>query len=190
MSAESAGPAGDRALLERVDSLVTGGYIGAQRAEDAAAAVPAARQRVLDWLRITSAEGDWRRFERLASLALHLHPEGLGPILAAVLVSGPAGVNTEDLVDLLGELQAPEGVEPVAALVRERKSTDGPYFTFCVKALQVLGEIGTPEAVGFLRSVATGDPAAWPDPLRWHAAEELGIEDELGFDEDRMLGGS
>lgn len=26
-------------------------------------------------------------------------------------------------------------------------------------------------------------------PLRWHAAEELGIEDELGFDEDEMLGG-
>lgn len=149
------------------------------------------RQRVLDWLRITSTEGDWRRFERLAALALHLHPEGLGPILATVLATQPPGVNTEDLVDLLGELRAPEGVEPVAALVRERKSADGPYFTFCVKAaLQSLGKIGTPEALGFLRSIATGDPAAWPDPLRRHAAEELGIEDELGFDEDRMRGGS
>lgn len=190
MSAESAGPVTDRALLEQADFLVTGGYVGAERAEETAAAVPVARQRVLDWLRITSAEGDWRRFERLTALALHLHPEGLGPILAAVLVTRPTGVNTEDLVDLLGELRAPEGVEPVAALVRERKSTDSPYFTFCVKALQTLGEIGTPEAVGFLRGIATGDPAAWPDPLRWHAAEELGIEDELGFDEDRMLGGS
>ncbi|WP_145969027.1 HEAT repeat domain-containing protein [Streptomyces hyaluromycini] len=190
MSAESAGPVADRALLERVDSLVTGGYVGAERAEESAVAVPAARQRVLDWLRITSAEGDWRRFERLAVLALHVHPEGLGPILATVLATRPAGVNTEDLVDLLGELRAPEGVEPVATLVRERKSTDGPYFAFCVKALQALGEIGTPEAVRFLRGIATGDPAAWPDPLRWHAAEELGIEDELGFDEDRMLGGS
>ncbi|WP_046734623.1 HEAT repeat domain-containing protein [Streptomyces humi] len=176
--------------LERADSLVTGGYISTRRAEETAAAVPAARQRVLDWLRITSAEGDWRRFERLAALALHLHPEGLGPILAAVLVSRPAGVNTEDMVDLLGELRAPEGVEPVAALVRERKSTDGPCFTFCVKALQTLGEIGTPEAVGFLRGIATGDPAAWPDTLRRHAAEELGIEDELGFDEDGTLGRS
>ncbi|MBW8801669.1 MAG: hypothetical protein JF597_51500 [Streptomyces sp.] len=55
-----------------------------------------------------------------------------------MLVSRPAGVNTEDLVDLLGELRAPEGGEPVAALVRERKSTDGPYFTFCVNALQTL----------------------------------------------------
>ncbi|MGW5657481.1 hypothetical protein ACWDFR_29000 [Streptomyces sp. 900105755] len=190
MSAESAGSAADRALLERVDSLLAGGYVSAQRAEETAAAVPAARQRILDWLRITSAESDWRRFERLAGLALHLHPEGLGPILATVLAARPAGVNTEDLVDLLGELRAPEGVEPVAALVRERKSTDGPYFTFCVKALQSLSEIGTDEAVGFLRGIATGDPAVWPDPLRWHAAEELGIEDELGFDEDRMLGGS
>ncbi|MFF4114700.1 hypothetical protein ACFY0P_14665 [Streptomyces sp. NPDC001714] len=100
---------------------------------------------VLDWLRITSAEGDWRRFERLAALALYLPPEGLGPVLATVLAERPAGVNTEDLVDLLGELRAPEGVEPVAALVRERKSTDGPHFTFCVKALQSLGEIGTPK---------------------------------------------
>ncbi|WP_369223072.1 HEAT repeat domain-containing protein [Streptomyces sp. R39] len=176
--------------LERVDSLVTGGYVGAERAEEAVAAVPAARQRVLGWLRITSAEGDWRRFERLTALALHIHPEGLGPILATVLATQPPGVNTEDLVDLLGELRAPEGVEPVAALVRERTSADGPYFTFCVKAIQALGEIGTPDAVDFLRGIATGDPAAWPDPLRWHAAEELGIEDELGFDEDRMLGGS
>ena len=83
--------------LERVDSLVTGGYIGARRAEETAAAVPAARERVLDRLRIASDEGNWRRFERLAALALHLHPEGLGPLLAAVLVSRPAGVNTEDL---------------------------------------------------------------------------------------------
>ncbi|MEV7978365.1 HEAT repeat domain-containing protein [Streptomyces sp. NPDC086519] len=176
--------------LERVDSLVAGGYIGAERAEDAAAAVPAARQHVLDWLRITSAEGDWRRFERFAALALHIHPEGLGPILATVLATRPPGVNTEDLVDLLGELRAPEGVEPVAALVRERTSTDGPYFTFCVKAIRALGEIGTPDAADFLRGIATGDPAAWPDLLRRHAAEELGIEDELGFDEDRILGGS
>ncbi|MGW1627501.1 HEAT repeat domain-containing protein [Streptomyces sp. NPDC002172] len=129
---------------------------------------------VLDWLRITSAEGDWRRFERLAALALYLPSEGLGPVLATVLAERPAGVNTEDLVDLLGELRAPEGVEPVAALVRERKSTDGPHFTFCVEALQSLGEIGTHEAVGFLRGIATGDPAVWTDPLRWHAAEELG----------------
>ncbi|MEU2426077.1 hypothetical protein ABZ619_34575 [Streptomyces sp. NPDC007851] len=49
--------------LELVDSLATGGYIGAQRAEETAAAVPAVRERVLDWLRVTSAEGDWRRFE-------------------------------------------------------------------------------------------------------------------------------
>ncbi|MER7186800.1 hypothetical protein ABT404_46330, partial [Streptomyces hyaluromycini] len=76
--------------LDRVDSRVTGGYIGAQRAEETAAVVPAARLRVLDWLRITSAEGDWRRFERLAALALHLHPEGLGPILATVLATRPA----------------------------------------------------------------------------------------------------
>lgn len=117
-------------------------------------------------------------------------PRGPCGATAAEPTGGGAVQGPGNVCRLLGELRAPEGVEPVAALVRVRKSTDGPYFTFCVKALQSLGQIGTPEAVGFLRGIATGDPAVWPDPLRWHAAEELGIEDELGFDEDRMLGGS
>ncbi|MFK0104706.1 hypothetical protein [Streptomyces sp. NPDC091217] len=58
--------------LKRMDSLVVGGYIGAERAEETADAVPAAWQRVLDR----------RRFERLAAPAPHLHPDGLGPVLA------------------------------------------------------------------------------------------------------------
>lgn len=53
----------------------------------------------------------------------------------------------------------------------------------------LLAEIGTPDALRLLRGIATSAPGEWPDPLRWHAAEELGIEDELGFDEDAMLGG-
>ncbi|WP_053743392.1 HEAT repeat domain-containing protein [Streptomyces sp. NRRL WC-3618] len=70
-----------------------------------------------------------------------------------------------------------------------RKDSDGPLYALCVKAIQSLGEIGTPEANRFLKGIATSEPSVWPAPLRWHAAEELGIEDELGFDEDEMLGG-
>ncbi|MFF3408325.1 HEAT repeat domain-containing protein [Streptomyces sp. NPDC002742] len=170
--------------------LIAGrGHIGRERAEEWAAAVPGSRTRILDWLRLASDSGDWRRFERLAGVAVHLRPEGLAPILAAVLASGARGVNAEDLVDMLGELRAPEAVDVIGALVRERKGSDGPFFPLCVKGVQSLGEIGTPEALALLRGIATSTPEEWPGPLRWHAAEQLGIEDELGFDEDMMLGG-
>ncbi|MFF5155335.1 hypothetical protein ACFY3N_03500 [Streptomyces sp. NPDC000348] len=180
-----------KALTERADSLIAGrGYVGRECAEDVAAEIPEVRSRVLGWLRTVAEAGDWRRFERLAGVAVHLRPDGLAPLLASVLVSRPSGVNTEDLVDMLGELRAPEGVEPISSLVREGKDTDGPFLSFCVKGIQALGEIGGAEAERFLRSVAVSEPGTWPDPLRWHAAEELGIEDELGFDEDDVLGGA
>ncbi|MER5470451.1 HEAT repeat domain-containing protein [Streptomyces sp. NPDC002685] len=170
--------------------LIAGqGYVGRERAAEWAAAVPESRTRILDWLRCASDSGDWRRFERLAGAAVHLRPEGLAPTLAAVLASGAQGVNAEDLVDMLGELRAPEAVDAISALVRERKGSDGPFFPLCVKGVQSLGEIGTPDALVFLRGIATSAPDEWPDPLRWHAAEQLGIEEELGFDEDEMLGG-
>lgn len=154
-----------------------------------AAAVPESRTRILDWLRNLSGDGDWRRFERLAGVAVHLHPEGLAPILVSVLASGEPGVNAEDLVDMLGELRASEAVEAISSLVRGRKDSDGPTYALCVKGIESLGEIGTPEANRFLKDIATSEPSAWPARLRWHAAEQLGIEDELGFDEDEVLGG-
>ncbi|MFI6487664.1 hypothetical protein [Streptomyces sp. NPDC050564] len=173
-----------------MDVLVAGrGYVGRERAEEVAAAVPESRIRILDWLRLAFDSGDWRRFERLAAVAVHLHPEGLAPILASVLAWGVPSVNAEDLVDILGELRAPEGVEAISSLVRERKDSDGPFFPLCVKGIQSLGAIRTPDALAFLRDVAMSAADEWPAPLRWHAAEELGIEDDLGFDEDEMLGG-
>ncbi len=180
----------DDALMERADGIVAGrGYVGRERAAEVAVAVPEARTRILVWLRNLSDGGDWRRFERLAGVAVHLHPDGLAPIMASVLASGVPGVNVEDLVDMLGELRAPEAVEAIFSLVQGRKGVDGPLYALCVKGIQSLGEIGTPEANRFLKDIATSEPSAWPAPLRWHAAEELGIEDELGFDEDEMLGG-
>ncbi|MDX3454230.1 HEAT repeat domain-containing protein [Streptomyces sp. ME02-8801-2C] len=182
----------DDALMVRADGVVAGrGYVGRERAAEVAAAVPESSTRILDWLRNLSGDGDgdWRRFERLAGVAVHLHPDGLAPILTSVLASGARGVTAEDLVDMLGELRAPEAVEAISSLVQGRKDSDGPMYALCVKGIQSLGEIGTPEANRFLKGIATSEPSAWPAPLRWHAAEELGIEDELGFDEDEMLGG-
>lgn len=178
----------DEGLMERADGIVVGrGYVGRERAAEVAVAVPEARTRILDWLRDLSDDGGWRRFERLAGVAVHLHPDGLAPILTSVLASRVRGVNAEDLLDMLGELQAPEAVAAVSSLVQERKDSDGPLYALCIKGIQSLGEIGTPEANQFLKGIATSEPSAWPAPLKWHAAEELGIEDELGFDEDEML---
>lgn len=175
--------------MDRVDALVLGqGYVDEVKAAEVAVEVPESPSRILDWLRIARDSRDWRRLERLAAVALHLHPDGLGPILAAVVASRAPGVNMEDLVDMLGELRAVEAVQPIGALLRERKDVDGPFYSFCVKGIQALGEIGTPEAHELLRGIAVGEPQEWPAPLRWHAAEELGIEDELGFNEDQMLG--
>lgn len=177
--------------MERADALLAGrGYVGRQQAEEVVVAVPEARTQILDWLRSLADTGDWRRFERLAGVAVHLHPDGLGPVLASVLATRAPGINTEDVVDMLGEVRAPEGVEPISSLVWDRKDADGPFYAFCIKAIQALGEIGGPEAEQFLRGIATDEAGVWPNPLRWHAAEELGIEEELGFDEDDMLGGA
>ena len=101
-----------------------------------------------------------------------------------------SGVNAEDLVEILGEVRAPEAVEPIRSLVQERRDFDWPFFSFCIKGIQVLGEISTPDALQFLRNIAASEPGTWPDPLRWYAADELDIVDELGFDEGQMLSGS
>lgn len=114
--------------MDRVDALVLGrGYIGVGRAAELAATITELRTHVLDWLRVARDAQDWRRFERLAAIAVHLHPEGLGPVLSSVVALNPSGASTEDLIDMLGELRAPEAVEPISGLVRERKDSDGPF---------------------------------------------------------------
>lgn len=62
---------------------------------------------------------------------------------------------------------------------------DAPAYWLCQKVVSALGEIGTPDAFERIRQMTD---QSWPDVVRWHAAVELGIEDELGFDEGRMLG--
>lgn len=171
-----------------------GDYVGKEKAASVAAEVPESATRVLGWLRVMAGAGDWRRFERFAGVAVHLHPDGLAEILLSALrSSAPSGqdtegaprVNTEDVVDVLGELRAPEAVGPISRILREKRESDAPFFAVCTKIIHPLAEIGTPDARDVLREVATG---SWPKPVKWHAAEELGIEEELGFDEGEMLG--
>ncbi|MGW5737396.1 MULTISPECIES: HEAT repeat domain-containing protein [Streptomyces] len=179
---------------DRVDDFIGPGYVGREKATAVVSAFPQAPDRILDWLRASAESGDWRRFERFAGVAVHVaRPGELAGILLSALTSGTRagdtgrGPNEEDLVDMLGEIHSPEAVDALGSLLRERQESDGPYFPLCVKCIESLAEIDTPEAKEILREVATG---AWPKPLQWHAAAELGIDEELGYDEDAMLGGA
>lgn len=174
----------------RVRELAGTGYIGADRARAVVAAAPEARDEILGWLRDAAACGDWRTVEKFANLAVHTHPEGLAAVLAPIVADGTAPTNYEDLVEILGEVADHErDVEAVRAIVRlltARLPSDGPAYALSLKAVQALGAIGGAEAERALRDVA--EDAGRPAPVRWEAAIELGIEDDLGFDEDEMTG--
>jgi hypothetical protein len=177
----------EREAVARVRELLGNGYIGAERARAIVAAAPEARDRVLRWLPDFARAGDWRSFEKFSNLAVDTHPEGLADVLIPVIADGTAPTNYEDLVEILGEIAtadaAPEAVQALRALLTSRLPTETPPYALCLKTLQVLGAIGGQQAEGTLRAVALGDH---PKILKWEAAVELGIEDELGFDEDEM----
>ncbi|MFC8620516.1 hypothetical protein ACFT9M_29420 [Micromonospora purpureochromogenes] len=171
-------------LIDRIDEALGTGYLGPKQAQAAAAAVPELPDALLPLLRQFAASGDLRRFERYAVAATHLHPDGLGEIICDVLDAGDVGVNGEELVDILGEIRYLRGVPSIIGFMNRRLPSDRPYFTTAIKCVSCLGEIGSDEARKALREL-TGPEL--PDPVRWHAAVELGMEDELGFDEDEML---
>jgi hypothetical protein len=180
----------DSPAVRRVRELAGTGYISERRAEAIVAAAPEARDRILGWLQAATASGDWRTVEKFANLAVHTHPEGLAAVLAPIVADGTAPTNYEDLVEILGEVadheRDTEAVAAIARLLADRLPSDGPAYALTLKAVQALGAIGGTEAEQVLRAVAEG--ADHPAPVRWEAAVELGIEDDLGFDEDEMTG--
>jgi hypothetical protein len=160
----------DTALIERIDALLVGGYIGREKAAAAEAAVPEAGARILGWLRDMAEARDWSRFGRFAAIGVHLHPVGLAPILLSVLALRLREVNTDDLVDMLGELRSPEAVGPLARLLGERHDAGHLSFSLGSACVRAMGEIGTPGAERELREIVSGD---WPQELRECAADEL-----------------
>ncbi|WP_052847662.1 HEAT repeat domain-containing protein [Streptomyces avicenniae] len=175
--------------VDRARGLLAPGWIGPDQAAAVAAALPELPERVVPWLRELAAAGDWSRFGPLVLTAQWLRPPGLAPVLRGVLEQGGphGGVATrEDLVSALGELGDPEAVPTLVRFFEETWPGEQPYHSTSAKALEALGFIGTPKALAALREIATD--ASRPDPLRWEAAVQAGIEEELGFDEDEMLG--
>lgn len=176
---------GSGPAFERVRTLIAKGYLDDEETAELARDFPEAASEVLGLLRELAAAREWPQFVRYAGLAAHLHPDGLADVIVPVIAEQRPTGDYEDLVEILGELRAAEAVPAVVALLTARYAAEAPYFSLSVKCIYALGTIGTAEANKALRAIATGD---WPNPLRWNAAVELRIEDELGFDEDDMLG--
>ncbi|KOG90570.1 hypothetical protein ADK38_07970 [Streptomyces varsoviensis] len=87
-------------------------------------------------------------------------------------------------MDILGEIREVDAVACLFRVAEKSVSEDAPAYWLCQKVISSLGEIGTPEAYECIREMTA---QSWPDIVRWHAAVEVGIEDELGFDESHML---
>jgi hypothetical protein len=168
----------------RVDQILGTGYIDQEKAEQVREEEPDFTANLLEFMISLRREGDLLQFSRLANLAVWLTPEGLSDVIVPVLQGGPEGAQQEDLVDILGQLRSDSSVPAIENLIEARKDREAPYFALTTKCIQALGEISSPQGDEVLRKVATGD---YPKPLKWHAAVELGIEDDLGFVEDEML---
>jgi hypothetical protein len=172
-------------LADRVASLVNG--VTERDARIIATQHPEVVDAIVSWIREAAQAMDWQRVGKFANLAAHLRPPGLGAVLQEILDSdfhGAPGLNAEDLVEILGEIGATDSVACLFRVAERSVSSDAPAYWLIQKVILSLGELGTPGALELLHAM-TAPP--WPDPVRWHAAVTLGIEDDLGFDEDRML---
>ncbi|OEV29140.1 hypothetical protein AN219_18135 [Streptomyces nanshensis] len=170
--------------IARVNRTLGSGYISQESAERVKDEEPEFSANILDALESLKEGGEYTLFSRFANLAVWLAPDGLDDVLIPVLKERPQGVLEEDLVDILGQLRAESAVPAIRDLIKSEKDRDSPYFSLTTKCIQALGEIGSDDGDETLREVATGE---YPNVLKWHAAVELGIEDELGFEEDEML---
>ena len=171
--------------VDEIEALIEGEVITAERAHQIAGQFPALADCIVGWIEVAAAAGDWHRVVRLANLAAPLRPSGLGRVLRQLLNLCAADLNKEDLVEILGEIGTVEAAVDIYRLVERSVESDAPAYWLCQKAMLSLSDLGTDEARSYLRAMTTRE---WPDPIRWHAAVALCVEDELGFEEDDMLG--
>ncbi|MER7501440.1 hypothetical protein AB0L05_20950 [Nonomuraea pusilla] len=173
-------------VIDRVDALMDG-YISPERAQEISRRYPAVSNAVVGWIRESAAQRNWRRVERFANLAAALKAAGLGGAVIELVDSAVEGLNYEDLVDILGEIGEEASANSMFRLAERSREHDAPAFWLCQKVILSLSELDTDEARDKLRMMTT---AAWPSAVRWHAAVALGVEEQLGFDEDHLLGHS
>lgn len=180
----------DLAYVRKVKEVLGSGYIGKNSANRVIDEFSDISTRIDTLLFGACTNGDWQAVTTLADLARWVAPTGLAERLLPILEARPRGVNKEDLVEILGELESDSAVPVISRVFEEELDGDAPGYWLCKKCIAALGAVhfalqGTraSDAADFLRQVATGD---YPNQLKWEAAVELGIEDDLGFDEDEM----
>lgn len=169
------------------------GFLGASQVREALNRVPRARHEIVEWIEQSIDDGDSGRFRSLVNFATAakfadmLEPVDLDRLIIPLVVNREEQYLLEDLVEILGELESVDAVEAVAGLFEERcvnAANDLINQSLCLKCIYALSSIDTDEARGVLRGIAIG---AYPNILRWHAACQLDIDGELGFDKDEMV---
>src|SRR5688500_19249809 len=94
----------ERSEADLVESLVNG-FLTKQDARSIAELHPGISGDIVFWIREAAEVGDWARVEKFVNLAAPLQVAGLDEILQEILDSDAAGINEEDLVDILGEIR-------------------------------------------------------------------------------------
>ena len=176
-------PSGE-ASVDVVDSLIVG-LITPERATEIEADFPGVAGSIVGWIRASAAAQNWPRVGRLANLAARLRPPGLGDVLRELLDAGIAELNNEDVVDILGEIREAGAASSIFRLVERSAESDAPTYWLCQKVILSLSELETDEANEYLLALTK---PTWAGPIRWHSAVALQLEDDLGFEEDQMLG--
>lgn len=171
-------------IFELIDSLITG-FVTPEQAYEIARKYPSTSSSIAGWIHESAARGEWRRVERLANLAAPLAAPGLADVLRKLIDAEVSGLNVEDIVEILGEVRAVHAAASIFRLLERSLNSDAPAYWLSQKIIFALHELDTVEADGYLWSMTRSD---WPNPIRWHAAVALGVEEGLGFDEDQMLG--
>lgn len=147
--------------------------------------IPTAYDSIVDWLKEAKNAGDHTRFHALVNFAALLTPPGMPDVLIPIVESQEKGYLLEDIVEILGELESSEAVAAISTLLKKKSHGDEIDQSLCIKCIHALANIDTSEARSTLKDMTHEN---YPDILRWYAAFELEIEEELGFNEDEMTG--
>lgn len=170
--------------VTKIENVLGSGYIDEQKANEVLQREPEAASRILLILEQLRQSQDWVRFNTFINLAVWLNPGELGKLLVSVLKTRPYGLNVDDVVEILGEVREPDAISEISKVFEERWPSEDPGHSFSIKCIIAINDISGEDADKTLRGIATGN---YPNVLKWHAAEELDITEELGFDEEEML---
>jgi HEAT repeat protein len=116
------------------------------------------------------AAGDWLTFEKYVILAIGQPSPSYTETLCAVLDERREDINSEDIVDALGDIRDPAAIPSLARAISWVADSD-EFGQLPRKAVWSLGRIGTPEALAAIRDNVTPD---LPEKVTEAAEQVLG----------------